>query len=111
MCLLAVRPPTESEFLFASSDGSGGIRGVMHYAGLQQMLRRRCQQANLPRYNLHSFRHGFAIAFLNADMQMSAVSAAMGHTSIDTTQIYARWLSTGLRTAYLAALARVAAVP
>lgn len=105
---LALRPPTESPYLLMSSNGSGGIRGVMQYAGLQQMLRRRCQAAGLPRYNLHSFRHGFAIAFLNADMQMSAVSAAMGHTSMDTTQIYARWNTTGLRTAYLAALARLA---
>lgn len=103
---LAVRPPIETEFLLVSSNGWGGVRGEMQYSGLQQMLRRRCEQARLPRYNLHSFRHGFAIAFLNADMQMSAVSAAMGHTSIDTTQIYARWSSTGLRTAYLAALAR-----
>jgi integrase/recombinase XerD len=108
---LAVRPPLDSPFLFASSDGSGGVRGVLQYEGLQQMIRRRCRQAKLPHYNLHSFRHGFAIAFLNADMQMSAVSAAMGHTSIDTTQIYARWSGTGLRTAYLAALARFTGPP
>lgn len=105
---LAVRPPIESEFLLVSSNGSGGVRGVLQYEGLQEMIRRRCRQAKMPHYNLHSFRHGFAIAFLNADMQMSAVSAAMGHTSIDTTQIYARWSGTGLRTAYLAALGRIA---
>ena len=106
---LALRPPLDSPFLFASSNGSNGVRGVLQYEGLQQMLRRRCQQAKVPHYNLHSFRHGFAITFLNADMQMSAVSAAMGHTSIDTTQIYARWSSTGLKSAYLAALARFSA--
>lgn len=103
---LDVRPPFEGSALIVSSDGAGGIRGAMHYSGLKQMLRRRCKAAGLPLYNLHAFRHGFAITFLNHGMEMTAVGRAMGHSSSAVTEGYARWSSTGLRTAYLAALAR-----
>jgi integrase len=76
--------------------------------GIRQMLRRRCQAAGLRYMHPHLFRHGFAMLFLNNGMQLSAVSAAMGHSSQQiTTDIYAHWLSDGLSREYETARARV----
>lgn len=93
--------------LFVSNDGAGGIRGPLTPNGLRQMMRRRCAQAALPYLHPHAFRHGFAMLFLNNGMEMSAVSAAMGHSSVSVTEsVYARWLPNGLLRQYDAALRR-----
>ncbi|MDI9549785.1 MAG: tyrosine-type recombinase/integrase, partial [Chloroflexota bacterium] len=56
------------------------------------------------------FRHGFATSLLNAGMNLSAVSAALGHSSVVITeQVYAEWLIDGLSREYAEALARLTA--
>lgn len=97
---LLTRPAYSGPALFVSHDGYAGARGALTANGIRQMLRRRCEAAGLPVYNPHAFRHGFAMLFLNAGMALSAVSEAMGHSSEQTTRIYAHWLKDGLTQAY-----------
>jgi site-specific recombinase XerD len=106
---LMSRPPAEGDTLFVSNDGYGGVRGRLTAEGVRQMLRRRCKSINMRHLHPHLFRHGFAMLFLNNGMQMSAVSAAMGHSSQQVTaDIYAQWTTAGLTREYDAVHARVA---
>lgn len=69
--------------------------------GVRLMLRRRCATAEIEYINPHSIRHLFAIKSLNDGMQLSAVSAIMGHASVSfTARVYARWIKSGLRREY-----------
>lgn len=108
LAYLLARPGVVGDALFVSNDGFGGVRGRLSVDGMRQMLRRRCKTAGLRYMHPHLFRHGFAMLFLNNGMQLSAVSAAMGHSSQKiTTDIYAHWLSDGLSREYETAMARV----
>ncbi|GIV73564.1 tyrosine-type recombinase/integrase [Caldilinea sp.] len=105
---LYARPPYPGPELFVSNDGASGVRGPLSVEGVRQMLRRRCKTANLRYMNPHAFRHGFAMALLNAGMDLSAISAAMGHSSEQVTSaIYARWITTGLSREYEEARKRI----
>jgi len=105
---LLSRPGVVGDVLFVSNDGYGGVRGALTVGGLRQMLYRRCKAAELRYMHPHLFRHGFAMLFLNNGMPLSAVSAAMGHSSQQiTTDIYAHWLTDGLSREYDTARARV----
>lgn len=106
---LRLRPAWSKPPLWLSSDGSGGLRGALTAEGIRVMLRRRCAAVNLPYASPHQFRHGFAMTLLNAGMELSAVSAAMGHSSqAITEQVYAAWLTDGLAREYNEALRRLA---
>lgn len=103
-----MRPPFSSEYLFVADDGHGRVRGPLSVDGLRAVLMRRCRVAGLPYRNPHSFRHAFAMEFLNGGMEISAVSAAMGHASVKTTESeYASWLIQGLQREYNNALREV----
>jgi integrase/recombinase XerD len=103
-----MRPPFCSETLFVSNDGHDGVRGPLTSAGVRMMLMRRFANAGLPYRNPHAFRHAFAMEFLNAGMEMSAVAKAMGHSTVKTTESeYAYWLVSGLKREYNEALQRV----
>ena len=103
-----MRPPFGNDFLFVANDGHDRSRGYLTSAGVRMMLLRRFAKAGLPYRNPHAFRHAFAIEFLNAGMEMSAVSTAMGHTSVKTTESeYAYWLISGLKREYNEALSRL----
>lgn len=105
---LYARPPYDGDGLFVGNDGQDGVRGPLTDAGVRQMLRRRCQAAGVRRLTPHAFRHGFAMALLNHGMDISALSAAMGHHSVKVTEgIYARWLAEGLTREYDEARARI----
>lgn len=107
---LMSRPVTIADELFLGSDGAGGFRHVLTPAGVSQMLERRCAAAKLRRLSPHKFRHGFAMAFLNAGMDMSAVSKTMGHsTQAVTADRYAKWLTDGLSRQYAEVRARLLA--
>ena len=96
------RPSTTCNYLLLTCGGhvenfSAGLQAN----GVRQMLRRRCADAGIPLVNPHSIRHLYAIERLNNGMQLSAVSAAMGHSSVSfTASHYAKWLSSGLRREY-----------
>lgn len=95
--------------LFISNNGIGGARAALTENGLRQMLRRRCSSAGLPYLKPHSFRHGYAMLFLNNGMDLSAVSKTMGHASEQfTSRIYAHWLPEGIRREYAEVRRRVA---
>ena len=108
MMYLQLRPAWSKPPLWISCDGSNGVRGALTAEGIRVMLRRRCAAAGLRYLNPHQFRHGFAMTLLNAGMEMSAVSAAMGHSSqAITEQVYAAWLTDGLAREYNEALRRI----
>lgn len=103
-----MRPAFCSETLFVANDGHDRVRGPLSAAGVRMIFMRRFANAGLTYRNPHAFRHAFAMEFLNAGMEMSAVSAAMGHASIKTTESeYAYWLVAGLKREYSEALKRV----
>lgn len=106
---LGERPEPKKRDLWLSNNGVGGIRGILTAEGIRSMLRRRCRAAGLRYLNPHRFRHGYAMTLLNAGMNLSAVSAALGHTSsVVTEQVYAAWLTEGLSREYAEALHRLA---
>ncbi len=105
---LYMRPAWNRPGLWLSNDGVGGLRGRLTAEGVRMMLRRRCKAAGLRYVNPHQFRHGFAMTLLNAGMELSAVSAAMGHSSQSVTeQVYAAWLTDGLAREYAEALRKL----
>ena len=76
--------------------------------GVRMMLRRRCEAAGIRYASPHAFRHGFAMAWLNAGMHMSAVAAVMGHSSQAVTEaVYAHWQTESLSREYAQALRRL----
>lgn len=98
--------PRHDEALWLSSDGYGGVIGVLKPEGIRQMLFRRCARAGLPRLNPHRFRHGFAMWLLNSGARLTTVSAAMGHSDpAITSQVYAHTTITTVRREYDAAFA------
>jgi integrase/recombinase XerD len=102
--------PTQHRGMWLSNDGSGGVRGLLTAEGVRMMLRRRCVAVGIPYQNPHLFRHGYAMTMLNAGMGLSAVSAAMGHSStVVTEQVYASWLVDGLTREYSRAMLRLGA--
>jgi site-specific recombinase XerD len=95
------RPVVATPALFLGGDGNGGVRRPLTTSGVRQMLERRCEAARMRHLSPHKFRHGFAMAFLNAGMDMSAVSKTMGHsTQAVTADRYAKWLTDGLSRQY-----------
>jgi len=105
LAYLMRRPPLPPQMdagaLFVSNDGGGHVRGALTVHGVRLMLRRRCAGAGLRWLNPHAFRHGFAMEFLNAGMDMSAVAKALGHSNEQVTAaVYAHWLTDGLQAEY-----------
>jgi site-specific recombinase XerD len=102
------RPPSPLPQLWLAQDGNYEARGALTDNGARQMLRRRCKEAGIRYLNPHAFRHGFAMWTLNAGMELSAVAAAMGHSSTQVTQrTYARWLPDSLQREYEDAATRL----
>ena len=95
------RPVFRGECLFLGANGHRKPVGSMTTNAVRQVIRRRCVVAKVPYFNPHSVRHAFAIDRLNNGMQLSAVSAAMGHSSpAFTAKVYAKWVKAGLRREY-----------
>lgn len=98
-----VRPPCRhaDEILLLAANGHRQPIGPLTTNAIRQVIRRRCGHAGVPYFNPHSVRHAWAIDRLNNGMQLSAVSAAMGHTSpAFTARVYAKWVKSGLRREY-----------
>lgn len=111
MAYLLARPAFAGDALFVGNDGYGGVSAALGVHGVRFMLRRRCKAAGLRYMHPHLFRHGFAMLFLNNGMPLSAVAAALGHASPETTiQIYAHWLTDGLSREYESTRSRVDAL-
>jgi len=95
------RPAHAGHWLLLGANGHRQPIGQMTTNAVRQAIRRRCKAAGVDYFNPHSVRHAFAIDRLNHGMQLSAVSAAMGHTSTAfTARVYAKWVKSGLRREY-----------
>jgi integrase len=109
---LATRPYGKHGYLFLARHGHQASRGPLTYYGLREVMRRRCVAAGMKRLGLHSFRHGYAMAFLNAGMDMSALAQSLGHASMETTRrFYAEWMTGDLTREYNNALRRLGPPP
>lgn len=95
------RPTVESDRLFIAANTHAKPTADFGTDAARQMMERRCEAAQVKRINLHSIRHMFAIESLNRGMQLSAVSACLGHSSVSfTAKVYAKWVLSGLRREY-----------
>lgn len=97
------RPPCRAapDLLLLAANGHRKPVGAMTTNSVRQVIRRRCAKAGVVYFNPHSVRHAWAIDRLNGGMALSAVSAAMGHTSTSfTARVYAKWVKAGLRREY-----------
>lgn len=98
-----VRPPWPTPHLFLAAC-NGLPDGVLTGNGLYQRLRYLCRRAGLRNLNPHAFRHGLAVYLLNdRGAQMSLIQQVLGHKTLATTsEVYARWLRSGVQRQYLA---------
>lgn len=94
------RPLSDTDKVFLSADGMLAPRDVLTPNGLRQMVRRRCAAAGIEYRNPHAFRHGLAIYILNNGGDISLVKRILGHSHIQTTEIYARWMTDGMIQAF-----------
>ena len=62
-------------------------------------IRRFAQKAGLVDFHTHSMRHKFATDLLNRGANIKHVQELLGHTRLDTTQVYLAVTSQGLRDA------------
>jgi integrase len=77
-----------SDPLFPSPRG-----GALKPRAIQIMIKRQAARAGLPKSELgkitpHKLRHYFATGLIEANVPIHEVSALMGHSSIQTTQVY-----------------------
>ncbi len=61
--------------------GGRGMCPNMPYKWLQGL----CEKNDLPFYGIHSLRHFYASALINANVDAATVSSALGHSVITTT--------------------------
>lgn len=95
------RPVGFDGWLFVGSNALYQPVGQMTTNAVRKMLIRRCADVGLTYINPHSIRHLFATKALNDGVQLSAVSAMLGHSSPSfTAKVYAKWLKAGLRREY-----------
>jgi integrase len=57
----------------------------MHPQTPYEWLDKFCRKNELPFYNLHNYRHFYASALINAGVDVTSVSAALGHSVPSTT--------------------------
>ncbi len=74
----------QSEVLFLNNRGD-----KMSRMGFWKILRKAALEANIKKdITPHTFRHSFATHLLEGGVNLRIVQALLGHSSIDTTQIY-----------------------
>lgn len=78
-----VRPRINSEYVFVTS--AGPLQP--HYLG--DLVRREARRLGFEGISCHSFRHSFATQLWRRHVDLLAISALLGHSSPQTTAIYA----------------------
>lgn len=81
---LPVRPASQSERLFL------GQRGAIGPEAVQRIVRKYARLAQLEDVTPHTLRHTFAKRVLEAGTPDVTVTRLLGHTSVETTAIYAQ---------------------
>ena len=78
----------DNDYLF----GGKGEGGIMSSRGVSEQLRRFADKYDIPREVMHphSFRHRFAINFLQENKDIALLADLMGHSGVNTTMIYLR---------------------
>lgn len=71
---------------------SGRRRGPMSVSGIERLFKRCARLAGLsPAYSVHCTRHTYArLLYKAADYDLLYVQKALGHTTVRTTEVYAR---------------------
>jgi site-specific recombinase XerD len=83
-----------SEYLFINKDGKPYTRG-----GFQKTLKYAIKKAGIKEHvSPHRFRHSFATELLRKGVDLKTVQELLGHSTISTTEIYARVLPETLKT-------------
>lgn len=67
-----------------------GAKGPLTDSGMAQILARRCDEARIPRFTLHQFRHTFTSAMLAAGAQEGEVMRLTGWSSPQMLERYGR---------------------
>ncbi|MBR1432436.1 MAG: site-specific integrase [Ruminiclostridium sp.] len=70
----------DSDRLFIKDNGEPLFCGMPYL-----WLERFCKKHKIPFYGLHSIRHFFASSLIHANVDIAAVSSALGHSAITTT--------------------------
>lgn len=92
------RPTDAGDWMFVGSDWPGHPTGQMTTNAVRKFLECQCNAIGAKVITPHSLRHLFATKALNDGVPLSAVSAALGHTSVAfTAKVYAKWHKSGLR--------------
>lgn len=82
-----------SKFLFLNRSGNGLTRQY-----IWKLVKKYAAQANLPdTLSPHSFRHSFATHLLEGGADLRTVQILLGHSSINTTEIYTHVVDERLR--------------
>lgn len=79
---LQVRPQTDSPYLFLNQRGR-----PLSVAGVQFRLKGYCQQAQV-NLTCHQLRHTFARRLVEHNMPIDSLAKLLGHTNLQTTQLY-----------------------
>lgn len=93
-----VLPSVEQVFL--SRDGT-----PLTHSGVSQMLSKVATAAGLPRDHVapHAFRRGFAVQALRNGADLFTVQTILGHSTLDQTRRYVRYLPTDVQRSHLRA--------
>ena len=97
--VIYVRPQwekTRSPYVFLNSRGMPLNRQYVHH-----MIKEKVRELGLnPHYSAHSFRHSFATHLLDGGADLRVVQELLGHSDIQTTQIYTHVQNKRLKQAY-----------
>jgi len=94
--LLEERPDSDNSHIFLKQDGCALVSTSISCMIFNAFLRSDIV-INGRKHGIHSLRHSLASNMLASDSGMLEISKALGHSSVDTTKIYAKVDTTHLR--------------
>jgi integrase len=87
-------PVNQTEGFVLSSNANGSP-----YKDLRKRLKKCLEKANIQTFSFHAFRHYGASAMANAGIDLKTIQELLGHTTLDTTNIYLQSLTESKRKA------------
>lgn len=93
---------SDNEYLFLNNN-----KNKISVRGIQKIIDNICNKACINNnVSPHTFRHTFATHLLNGGADIKSVQELLGHSSLDTTQIYTHITNNYLKSEYLKAMPR-----